>query len=83
MFTIFCTLVLGLEVNILVNVAVYPEIPSCSRSKIVEAMLKTPPIARQINDIMLIMLKAPKTINVPQSFTGDMHTKFRKKQCLQ
>jgi len=31
MFTIFCTQVLGLRVNIQVNVAVYPAILSCSR----------------------------------------------------
>ena len=36
MFTIFCTQVLGLGVNILVNVAVYPAILSCSRSQIVK-----------------------------------------------
>ena len=36
MFTIFCTQVLGLGVNILVNVTAYPAILLCSRSQIVE-----------------------------------------------
>ena len=36
MLTIFRTQVLGLWVNILVNVAVYPAILSCSRSEIGE-----------------------------------------------
>ena len=71
MFTIFCTQVLGLGVNILVNVAVYPAILSCFSSKIVEMMLKTSPINRWINDTMVIILKSTKDyFNVPQKLQG-------------
>jgi len=50
-------------VKILVNVVVYPAILPCSRSQIVENIAD-----QRENDTIAIILKAPETINIPQSY---------------
>ena len=57
--TIFGTQALGLGVNILVNVAVYPALLSCYRSQIVKIIAD-----QQKMTLLSIMLKSMKATNI-------------------
>jgi len=76
-FTIFCTQVLGLRVNILINVTAYPAILSCARSQIV----KTSPIGKK--RMLGGSTKKNQRLSIYPRVTGDMPTKRRKEHCLQ